>query len=126
MMEIETYVNNFLKHAWDENLFISIKSISDEKRVVVADEYGNANEFQQKFRNSTISFMSLFLGLNLTVGTNKVIIALEEPEANLHLKLQKQLFALLRLVSGKVQTFYQPIPLHSLIMNSKKCSILYE
>lgn len=89
IMEIETYANNFLKHAWDENIFISIKSISDEKRVIVADEYGNANEFQQKSSGiQQLVFMSLFLGLNLTVGTNKVIIALEEPEANLHLKLQ--------------------------------------
>ncbi len=104
--KVETYANQLIKNIWDQQIAISISFSQDEYSISIIDEYGNSNSFEYKSSGvQQLAYLVLFFAFSIVQGRSNYILALEEPETNLHVGIQKKLFKYLKSFSNNVQLF---------------------
>ncbi|TDP88912.1 putative ATP-dependent endonuclease of OLD family [Halanaerobium saccharolyticum] len=103
-IKVQTAANQFLKNIFNQNVIISINlKNNNEYSIDVTDGYGNSNLYADKSSGlQQLTYLSLFFGLNIATETNNIILGIEEPEANLHSKLQKRLFQYIKRIANEL------------------------
>lgn len=118
--DVETIANQFLRQISNQRITLNI-SLRDESKyeVSVIDGYGNSNLYENKSSGiKQLCYLSLLFGINLSTKTENIILGIEEPESNLHTKLQRRLFKYIKKFNKQlpIQTF---ITTHSPIFIDK-------
>lgn len=104
--KIETYANQLIKNIWDQQIAISISLTEDNFDISIIDEYGNSNSFEYKSSGvQQLAYLVLFFSFSIVQERSNYILALEEPETNLHVGIQKKLFKYLKSFSSDIQLF---------------------
>ncbi|WP_173915914.1 ATP-dependent endonuclease [Halobacillus sp. Marseille-Q1614] len=117
--KIMSNANQFMSEIFDSTYKLyADKRYTEEPDLRLIDEFGDDDHLQNKSSGTQMAAlmsMTLSLGLN-TNSKNGFIIAIDEPEASLHVGLQKKLFKFLKELSIKHQVI---ISTHSLIFLDK-------
>jgi len=104
--KIETYANQLIKNIWDQQIAISLSLTEDNFDISIIDEYGNSNSFEYKSSGvQQLAYLVLFFSFSIVQERSNYILALEEPETNLHVGIQKKLFKYLKSFSSDIQLF---------------------
>lgn len=101
-----TYLNQMLKGILEDSIMVSLDRTEESFEITVIDEYGTANGiFDKSSGVQQMVFLAMILAHNLDGDPNRRILALEEPEMNLHAGAQKRLFDIIKNNSRYIQTF---------------------
>ncbi|WP_028549047.1 ATP-dependent nuclease [Paenibacillus sp. UNC451MF] len=109
IQRIETFANQLIKDIWDQQIAVSLHITNPEQMlfdVTIIDEHGNSNAFRDKSSGvQQLTYLVLFFAYNLMLNKSDYVLALEEPETNLHVGIQRKLFKYLKAFSTQIQIF---------------------
>lgn len=101
-----TYINQMLRGILEDSIMVSIEKGEESFEINVIDAYGTSNDiFNKSSGVQQLVYLAMIFAYNLDGEANRRILALEEPEMNLHAGAQKRLFDVIKSNSDLIQTF---------------------
>lgn len=111
---IESNINRTIREISGLDVTICLNWLIDGKvEISIVDEYGISGSFENKSSGlKKLSYISLIYALNCENNFENIILGIEEPEAGLHTKQQRELLKALKEMANDMQIF---ITTHSTI-----------